>query len=149
MNYNTIKRIVLSKQKGTFSSMVWEKPLPIRKAYNGITIVKRTYGTIRLGVTYDNMGAVKEKRENGQLPSENMGLTWGAWSLFPYFIEHKGNKYLRVSLDKNNKLRSEYFLNGLPCTKEQAQIYCTKAAFSNGNIPDVLSVNIDNIIALK
>ena len=150
MNYESLKKVVLSKQKGTFSHLTWEKELPVKKSFSGVRVVKRTQGTVRTGVIYDNMRAVQYKRENGILPQQNMGLRWGEWSLFPFFISHNGSQYLRVSLDKNNKMQSEYFINGVPSTKEQAQMYCTKSAFPNTETkPDILSININNIISIR
>jgi hypothetical protein len=149
MKYETLKHIITAKQKGSFSHLIWEKQLPVRKAFNGVTVVKRTQGTVRAGVTYDNMGAVQTKRETGILPSENAGLTWGTWSEFPFFISYKGAQYLRVSLDRNNKLESEYYINGVKASKEQAQMYCTKAAFPDGAKPDVLTIKVDNIISIR
>ena len=150
MKFETLKRIVIGKQKGAFSHLIWEKQLPVRKSFPGVTVVKRTHGTVRTGVAYDNMGAVQLKRNVGILPQQNMGLTWGEWSIYPFFIRHNGKDYLRVALDKNNHLESEYFVNGVRSTKEQAQIYCTKAAFpTNGSKPDVLTICCDNIISIR
>lgn len=149
MTFETLKRNVLSKPKGTFSSLVWEKQLPVRKSFPNVIVTKRTSTIARVGVIYDNMKVVKGKRESGQLPTENAGLSWGTWETFPYFIQHKGKRYLRISLDKNNKMSSEYFLNGRKVSKDEAIPYCTKAAFPNGNEPDVLSISVENIIAFK
>ena len=150
MDYTTLCNLVTTKQKGTFSHLIWEKQLPVRKSFPGVTVVKRTHGTVRTGVTYDNMRAVQFKRDCGILPQQNMGLTWGEWSIYPYFIKHNGRDYLRVALDKNNNLESEYFVNGVRSTKEQAQIYCTKAAFpTSENKPDVLTICCDNIISIR
>lgn len=150
MRYETLKRIVMAKQKGTFSHMIWEKQLPVRKSFAGITVVKRTQGIVRTGIAYDNMGVVQAKRADGTLPQQNAGLTWGEWSLYPFFIKHNENQYLRVALDKNNHLQSEYFVNGLPATKEQAQMYCTKSAFpAKETKPDILTININNIISIR
>ena len=71
------------------------------------------------------------------------------WIEYPYFIQGK-NRCLRIYLDKKNKLSSVYFINGVRATKEQAMMYCTKAAFpSNPKKSDVLDINVDNIISIK
>lgn len=150
MRFETLKRIVLAKPNGTYSHIIWEKALPVRKNFPGITVVKRTSGTVRTGINYDNMASVQLKRMNGELPTQNAGLLWGEWLTYPHFIQHKGNKYLRVNLDSRNRLESEYFINGARATKEQAMVYCTKAAFpTNESKPDVLAINVDNIISIR
>ena len=35
MDYTTLCNLVTTKQKGTFSHMVWQKELPVRAAYKG------------------------------------------------------------------------------------------------------------------
>ena len=150
MRFETLKRIVLAKPNGTYSHIIWEKALPVRKTFPGITVVKRTSGTVRTGINYNNLQSVRLKRENGILPEQPQSLPWGEWLTYPHFIQHKGNKYLRVSLDSRNRLESEYFINGVRATKEQAMMYCTKAAFpTNENNPDVLAINVDNIISIR
>lgn len=150
MDYTTLCNLVTTKQKGTFSRMVWQKELPVRAAYKGqYKVTKVTQGTVRFGVNYDAMGAVKAKRATGELPEVNRGLPWGRWKMYPYTITHKGRDYIRVALDKNNKLTSAYFINGQPATKEQVMNICTKAAFSDGSTPDILTICTENVISIR
>ena len=150
MDYNNLQKIVMQKQKGSFSGIVWEKSLPVKKIFSDLHITKKTQTVARFGVSYDNMQAIQSKRKSGELPKENAGLTWGEWEEFPYFIKHKDKKYLRISLDKNNKMQTEYFLNGQPVSKEQIKQYCLASAFKeNESKPDVLTICVDNILSVK
>ena len=87
MRFETLKRIVLAKPNGTYSHIIWEKTLPVRKTFPGITVVKRTSGTVRTGINYDNMASVQLKRMSGELPTQNSGLLWGEWLTYPHFIQ--------------------------------------------------------------
>lgn len=149
MKYDILKKVVTGKQKGSFSSMVWERQLPVKKAYSGHIITKRSNGVVRFGVEYDNMKSVQQKRADGILPSENAGLTWGEWSMYPYFIKHKGNTYLRCTESPNNKVQTEYFLDGRKVFKEEISSMCLKSAFNNHGEMDCFTVNIDNIISVR
>ena len=149
MKYDILKKVVTGKQRGSFSSMVWEKQLPTKKAYSNHIITKRSNGVVRFGVEYDNMKNVQEKRENGILPNQNNGLKWGEWSVYPYFIKHKGNTYLRCTESKNNKIETEYFIDGKKASKEEVLPYCLKSAFTNHGEMDCFTVNIDNIISVR
>lgn len=150
MEYNKLLSLATSKQKGSWRRMVWQKELPVRAIYKDLyKVTKVTEGTVRFGINYDNMGAVKAKRAAGELPQANAGLPWGQWKQYPYSITHKGKDYFRVALDKNNKLVSTYYINGKPATPEQVYAICTKSAFSSGNTPDILTIAIDNIISIK
>ena len=146
MKFENIARVVMNARKGAFSSMEWEKELPVRASFkNTYKVTKVTNAVVRFGVEYDNIGAVQNKRENGTLPTQNAGLTWGEWSIYPYFIKHKGADYVRCTLSKTNPIRTSYFINGRPATKAECETICTKAAFSSGNSPDVLTIKADNI----
>lgn len=149
MTYKSILQSVTGKQNGSFRSMMWEKALPVKKSFSNQVVTKRSVGTVRFGIEYDHMKSVQEKRSNGTLPEQNSGLSWGQWKRYPYFIEHKGNTYLRCSVVPNNAIKTEYFLNGIKTTKEVIQNMCLKSAFSNHEKMDVFNVNIDNILYIK
>lgn len=148
MKLDSVKRIVTGKQKGAFSSMLWERPMKLKKAFAGNVVTKRSKGTVRFGVEYDNMKAVQEKREGGVLPEKNAGLPWGEWSAYPYLISHKGNSYLRTSKVPGSKIETEYFLNGRKVEKKDVEAMCLKSEFS-GNEADCFNVNVENILSIK
>ena len=149
MKFETIARIVMNERKGAFTAMEWQKELPVRANFkNTFKVTKVTKGVVRFGVQYDNIKNVQEKRENGVLPTQNAGLTWGEWSIYPYFIKHKGADYVRCSLSKNNPIVTQYFINGRPATKAECEAICTKAAFSSGEIPDIMTIKAENILKI-
>jgi len=118
MNIEIIKQIVKSR-KGSNLSAVITKTLKTKKPHAGNKIEKITKLVIRGGVEYDNMGVVKEGREEGTLPSENAGLPWGEWSEYPLHITHKGADYARFYPASGIKFTPhvEYFLNGVSVDK--------------------------------
>lgn len=149
MKYETLKKNILNKQKGAFTSIVWERSLPTRKAFSNQIITKRCKGVVRCGITYDNIKTVQQKRLNGILPPQNAGLQWGEWLLAPYFIKHQNKIYLRCTESKNNKIQVEYFLNGKKVDKSVIEPLCLKSAFTNHSELDVFTINIDNILAIR
>jgi len=151
MELRTLKSVVMKKQKGAFSSIVWEHDLDVRAPLKSEYIVtKRTRGIVRCGVEYDNIGAVKVDRQLGVLPTKNAGLQWGEWDEYPYFISHKGVHYLRVALVHGAKLHTEYRINGRLATKEQCIPLCVKSAFpSTEKVPEVLTIKAMNILAIR
>lgn len=149
MNMNVIRDVVTRKQKGAFTSLLWERPLPVRKAFADNIVTKRTSAVVRFGIEYDNMGSVQEKRANGELPATNDGLKWGEWSLYPYFIKHKGKNYLRCTEAQNSPIHTEYFLNGKKVRREAVEPICTKAAFTDHSKLDVFTIDCDNILAIR
>jgi hypothetical protein len=143
MNKSEILVNVMSK-KGQFGRARWRKHLKTRKGVQGI-VEKVTCMTIRAGIDYDNMKAVKEKRESGELPAENAGLPWGEWVAFPYLIAHKDKHYLRLYPNGNGKIETQYFLNGSPATMEEISSYVLASELPKGEKPDCITVSLENI----
>ena len=147
MLYSNLKNKVSKIQKGQFHSLLWERPCKLKKAFGNNVVVKRSSAVVRFGVEYDNINAVKEKRVSGELPAQNAGLQWGEWLLYPYFIKHKNQVYLRCSTVPNTKIRSEYFLNGTKVSFEQVENMLL-ASEKNTKKAEVFTINIDNILSI-
>jgi hypothetical protein len=129
MKIQEIKEI-LKTRKGQNLSVIIEKPLKTRKGISDV-ITKRTACVIRGGIEYDNITETKERREDGRLPEENAGLTWGEWAEFPFHLKHKGTDYARFyrASGINFVPKVEYFLNGELTTKETIQSLCLASEF--------------------
>lgn len=149
MNFSDLKRIVMNCSKGSFHSILWERPMKTKKSYAGQVIVKRSVGVVRFGINYDNMQSVQSKRQTGVLPSVNDGLVWGEWAIFPYFIRHKGKMYLRCATSKQNETRSEYFLNGVKVDENVIRPMVLASELHRTDELDVFTVNIDNILSVR
>lgn len=147
MKYEDVKRAIEFYKKGQFFSIEYSKELPLLKMYDGDNIVvKFSRATVRMGIKYDNVRAVAEKRRTGELPQENQGLSWGVWDIPGYTIVHKSNIYLRVYPVKGNPTESIYYVNGVKKNEEVARLLCLKSAFSSSKIqPDTYAINIENI----
>lgn len=95
MNKDKVVETMVTIQKGANIVVEWTREAKTRKGVTDI-IEKSVRMVGRIGIEYDNLGVVKEKRASGELPSENQGLKWGNYEIYPYLIEHKGNHYLRL-----------------------------------------------------
>ena len=146
MKKNLIESVIRGTVKGSFIRAEWEKPCKVKKAYSGKDIRKLSAATVRLGCSYDNLGNVIQARADGSLPAENAGLPWGRWTQFPYFIEHKGTDYLRMTLTNNNPVKSQWIMDGKPATLEDVKPYLLASELpKDGERPDVLTIKIENI----
>lgn len=147
MELNEIKTLIHSGNKGSFRVMETCKSLKTRKTESAHSVVKVSRQTVRFGCRYDNLKAVQEKRESGELPETNAGLPWGEWLEEGYLITHKGNVYLRVT-SSPNKPKTTYLVDGKVATEEQARALCLKSEFHE-NTPDCYNVKISNIVTIK
>lgn len=149
MNINQVKQAIEARKKGTFIKVIWSRQCKLKKAYSNEKITKHCSVTARIGVTYDNIGNVQIKRENGELPAENQGLPWGTWvdGYFPYLIEHKGKYYVRISLANDNPVYTRYTDtegNGISFAEIENKVLASEKP-KKGEKPDVLTISIENI----
>jgi hypothetical protein len=138
---------IILQRKGQIATFVTERAMKVRKGMQPIT--KRSEFQCRVGVNYDNIAAVKDKRENGLLPEENAGLPWGTWHVFPYVIEHKGEYYVRCTVLRNDYRRpAVYIRNGEAISREVAQAECLASEFSDRGDGEVFNIKISSIVSV-
>lgn len=135
--------------KGQFASLRTVRPLKVRKGK--AEILKDSTFTCRVGVNYDNIAAVKEGRADGSLPSENAGLPWGSWLVFPYVIAHKGAHYFRcTSVHNDNAIpRVIYTRNGVEITKAEAEADALASEFADKDDREVFTVKVESITEIN
>lgn len=144
-----LKNIVMNTNKGCIKNVTQHKEL---KTLKNVTakVEKVTTMQCRFGIEYDNIKNVQVARENGELPKENQGLPWGAWSEYPYFITHKGTDYMRLyTTHSNNKAVTKYFVDGVEVDRETAKAMCLKSEFSDNKPTEVVTVKVENIQNIK
>jgi hypothetical protein len=140
----------LESHKGQNLRAKWRKPLKTRKGVEDV-IEKETQIIVRGGVDYDNIGVVQEKRENGELPTENAGLPWGQWKKFPIIIEHKEQEYARLypASGINFPVKTKYFFNGIEVPKDEVKEFCLKSEFpEKDEAPLCYTVKVNSIVEL-
>ena len=137
----------LMNRKGQIATLTTSRPLKVRK--NEQPIIKISTFQCRVGVDYDNIKVVQEKREVGELPSENAGLPWGQWEVFPYVIEHKGERYFRCTTIRNNFIpKTVYTRDGAEISVEEARRAALASEFRSGDSSDVFNIKISSIVGM-
>ena len=138
----------LMNRKGQIATITTTRALKVRK--NETAINKTSTFQCRVGVDYDNIKVVQEKRENGEIPTENAGLPWGQWEIFPYVIEHKGERYFRCTTIRNNFIpKTTYIRDGVEISVEEAQRAALASEFRAGDSSDVFNIKISSIVDVK
>lgn len=139
---------LLTSRKGQIVTIQTTRAMKVRKGQDPIQ--KSSEFQCRVGVNYDNIQAVKDKRAEGQLPAQNAGLPWGEWVDFPYFIAHKGEYYVRCTVLRNAHRKAPTFTRlGTEITKDEAQIACLASEFREGDDNDVFTIKLAAITGLK
>lgn len=149
---NTIGNI----KKGTFTRITYvsEPTLSAAGKKAGVSIIKHTRKTVRLGVQYQNMEAVKEKEAMRTEPKREVA-PWCHWEIDDILAKHnmKEAYYLACSYvnGRGHNTESEYYLNGELVTPDilKASGYIVPSYFKEDREPAVTQrINIENIIRI-
>lgn len=136
--------IKMMARKGQFTRIVMERDAKTLKGRQPIR--KHSELNCRIGVEYENIGKVKEMRDQGV---EKGAMAWGTWVLYPILKTHKGEYYIRVSTIPNNFPTTKYFRDGVEITKEQAKADCLASEFSEKDDLLVFDVKVSNVVSLN
>lgn len=134
-------------KKGQICSVTWQRSCKVKKNIP-FSIEKRVCAVVRAGINYDNLNNVQEKRENGELPAENAGLPWGKWFVFPYIIEHKGEKYLRFYPFPNGEVKRVFLLDGAEVPFETVENFLL-ASEKQERDGDCFNVRESSVVSFK
>jgi hypothetical protein len=154
MNLNDIINKLYDKQNGSFFKVryVSELPLTAEAKRKGVDVYKITEATVRKGVRYSNMKAIKAKVEAGYVLTHK--LPWGTWH--PLYegliIQHKDVDYIQLATSPN-KSKSIYVLNGETVSYAHLKKtgYIQNSWFTKMETmdkPDVLTIKVSNIMKI-
>lgn len=140
----------LLNMTGQFLTVNYGKECKMRKGC--VQVHKFSKMTLRAGIEYDNIAAVMDKRESGELPKENAGLSWGAYvpGLYPYIIEHKGALYFRFFTVPNTKSVSTFVRDGVEISREDARMVCLASEFREDDTTlETITLKVEGILEIN
>jgi hypothetical protein len=139
---------LLMQRKGQIATVTTKRPVKVRKGQP--EVFKQSTFQCRVGVNYDNIQAVKDKRADGTLPAQNAGLPWGEWLEFPYTIAHKGETYLRCTMLRNNFHQAPIFTlaDGSVIAKDAVIPMALASEFKEGDDNEVFNIKMSNVLAV-
>jgi len=137
-------------------NLTLERPLKLKKSAieQGHVGHKVSVTKVRIGVAYDNMASVKEKRSEGALPAEPQPLPWGKWFSYPSIIQNDdGSKFYlscKKPSDPNFTPSATYVLDGKTVSKDElkASGLCLSSEFADKGQLDTFTLQMDHIVKL-
>lgn len=146
MKLENIKKALETYQKGSFKRIGWESRIESAKARKmGIEVLKISEATVRIGISYSNIHAVKVMRETAEGEKKPYTVWFKHLEDFPVVIEHlqdESKKYLQVfTVNKGAAPKVRYFVNDCEISREHLEElgYCNPSAF---NKSETLTFNI-------
>jgi len=148
MNLNQVQTAIETAPKGALIIVEWSRPVKTRKAFNDVPLVKDVRMVGRIGINYENLGAVQTKRENGELPPINQGLAGEQIWESPCIIFNPRNdrRYLRLynGISEKTAPAVQYRIGNIVVNKESIEhmLLANEKKSSHG---DCFQVNVANI----
>jgi len=148
MELAQVNQVMEIAPKGANIVLEWTRNAKTRKGAPQVRKMVRMVG--RVGLTYDNIGAVKEKRENGELPKENQGLAeWAEWVKFPFLIKNKksGQLYLRLykGTSAKNPPHRQFIMDGQAVSFEAVEAHLLASEKGSHDNTDCFIVKIEDL----
>jgi hypothetical protein len=106
--------------KGQFASVTFKSNPKPCAASKGVELEKTTSGVFRAGINFANLASVKEGIANGER-GEVQSLPWGEWVQFPFVIQHKGERFLRLTVAPNPSIKDEFESHLPPSARSDAK----------------------------
>jgi len=137
----------LKSRKGQVVTITTERAVKVKKGMPAVT--KKSKFQCRVGVTYDNIQAVKDKRASGELPAENQGLPWGEWIEFPYIIGHKDDVFVRcTTINSGNTWPTVYVSEGREISVDSVKQMAYASEFAERE-RDVFNIRVSSLQEVK
>ena len=142
-----IQALIEKYKKGTFTNLMTSRPGKVRKGVTDNIEKVTMYKGVRFGISYDNIKQTQDKRESGEIPTENAGLPWGAWDNYPFTISHKDNQYLRFYANKD-QIKTVWKRNGEVVKKDEVKDLLLASEFRTPAEDKTLTltIKVDNIL---
>jgi len=147
-----VEKVIAAAPKGANIILQWVRNAKTRKG-TAANIRKAVLTVGRVGIDYEKLGAVKEKRENGELPKESAGIgDWAEWVTFPYLIRHKGTGqlYLRMYSGTSDKIKPKvkWLKEGKVVPFDQVEADLLSEEKKTGEVKDCFIVKIEDLVTV-
>lgn len=139
--------------KGSNIVLEWDRPAKTFKSC--ISEVRKAVRMVgRIGIDYNNISAVKAKRESGELPDEAQPIWKGAgeWAVFPFLIRHKtkGTHYARFYFGTSDKVcpKVQWYLDGNPVEFNVVESMLTAEEKRDDEKSECFTVCVENVLRI-
>ncbi len=133
--------------KGQIVTLTTAREVKYRKDTPTAQTVKISTVQVRVGINYDNLSAVKAKRESGELPEENQGIPGYEWVQFPHLLRavKSGKFQMRCNTFNGNPSKVVFMRDGAEITRDEALVGALSSELPKDTPSDVFNVVVDNL----
>lgn len=144
---------VTSLKHGAFVRVKYRTDVQPSAKFKGHKIEKIVETTVRVGVSYSNLSAVKERRATETKPTRLSHVQWWRWSdgyrnIIKEKISDPSQKYVTLAtVPKGGNTMVRWYIDGKPVSEEEVRAITIPSYWNKPNL-DVFDVKLENLISV-
>ena len=144
---------VTSLKHGAFVRVKYRTDVQPSAQFKGHKIEKIVETTVRVGVSYSNLSAVKERRATETKPTGPSHVQWWRWSdgyrnIIKEKISDPSQKYVTLAtVPKGGNTMVYWYIDGKSASEEEVRTITIPSYWNKPNL-DVFDVKLENLISV-
>ena len=144
---------VTSLKHGAFVRVKYRTDVQPSAKFKYHKIEKVVETTVRIGVSYSNLSAVKERRATETKPTGPSHVQWWRWSngyrnIIKEKISDPSQKYVTLAtVPKGGNTMVYWYIDGKPVSEEEVRAITIPSYWNKPNL-DVFDVKLENLISV-
>ena len=144
---------VTSLKRGAFVRVKYRTDVQPSAKFKGHKIEKIVETTVRVGVSYSNLSAVKERRATETKPTGSSHVQWWRWSdgyrnIIKEKISDPSQRYVTfATVPSGGNTRICWYIDGKSVSEEEVRAITVPSYWHKANL-DVFDVKLENLISI-
>ena len=144
---------VTSLKRGAFVRVKYRTDVQPSAKFKGHKIEKIVETTVRVGVSYSNLSAVKERRATETKPTGPSHVQWWRWSdgyrnIIKEKISDSSQRYVTfATVPSGGNTMVRWYIDGKPVSEEEVRAITIPSYWNKPNL-DVFDVKLENLISV-
>ena len=144
---------IASLKHGVFVRVKYRTDVQPSAQFKGHKIEKIVETTVRVGVSYSNLSAVKERRESESYVVKQKPVQWWRWSdgyrnIIKEKISDPSQKYVTLAtVPKGGNTMVYWYIDGKSASEEEVRTITIPSYWNKPNL-DVFDVKLENLISV-
>ena len=144
---------ITSLKHGTFVRVKYRTDIKPAARFKDLKIEKIVEATVRVGVSYSNLSAVKERRATETKPMNPSHVQWWRWcegyrNIMKEKISDPSQRYITFATVPNGgNIKVLWYINGKSVPEEEVRAITIPSYWNKPNL-DVFDVKLENLISV-
>lgn len=144
---------VKSLRHGTFVRIKYRTDIKPSAKFKDCKVEKIVEVTVRVGVSYSNLSAVKERRATEPQATKPTHVQWWRWcegyrNIMKEKISDPSQKYITfATIPNGGNIKVCWYIDGKPASEEEVRAITIPSYWNKSNL-DVFDIKLENLISV-